>query len=685
MSDSKPITGLILAGGQGRRMGGVDKGLQMFRGKRLVDHVYERLAPQVGGIVINANQNHDAYKSFGVRVVSDAIGGFAGPLAGLHAGLSVSRRPYLASVPCDSPFLPHDLVARLLEQLSASGADLAVARTGEQPHPVFCLAHRSVLEHLTNFLKGGGRKIDAWYASLKVVEVNFDDQAEAFSNINTLEELASFEEGKTMSASNVETGAPVAAAAAAAIERVSAAPGTPSEPAVPDAPAAHAIGGDALARTDSRDALARTGSRDALARVVSCIDDYDPNALKVEKAREAIRSFLTPVATNERIALRAALGRVLGEDIISTLDVPAHDNSAMDGYALRHADLKTAGDTQLRLAGSAYAGRQFAGKLAKGECVRIMTGAVMPRGTDTVVIQEIVQAEGDKIRIPSGQKKGQNRRLAGEDLAAGKPVLKAGQPVGPAELGLIASLGLAEVSVRRRLRVAFFSTGDELASVGSTLKAGEVYDSNRYTLYGMLTRLGCDLIDMGVVRDDPLILERALQAAAADADVIITSGGVSVGEADFIRELLGKLGEVLFWKIAMKPGRPMAFGRIAHAGKEAHFFGLPGNPVAVMVTFYQFVRDALLALSGRTDDFALPLLQVPCISAIRKNPGRTEFQRGTLARDGQGQWSVCPAGAQGSGVLRSMAEANCFIVLEHERGSVKPGELVQVQLFDGLV
>ncbi len=676
MSDSKPITGLILAGGQGRRMGGVDKGLQMFRGKRLVDHVYERLAPQVGGIVINANQNHDAYKSFGVRVVSDAIGGFAGPLAGLHAGLSVSRRPYLASVPCDSPFLPHDLVARLLEQLSASGADLAVARTGEQPHPVFCHAHRSVLEHLTNFLKGGGRKIDAWYASLKVVEVNFDDQAEAFSNINTLEELASFEEGKTMSASNVETGAPVAAAAAAAIECVSAVPGTPSEPAVPDAPAAHAIGGDALART---------GSRDALARVVSCIDDYDPNALKVEKAREAIRSFLTPVATNERIALRAALGRVLGEDIISTLDVPAHDNSAMDGYALRHADLKTAGDTQLRLAGSAYAGRQFAGKLAKGECVRIMTGAVMPQGADTVVIQEIVQAEGDKIRIPSGQKKGQNRRLAGEDLAAGKPVLKAGQPVGPAELGLIASLGLAEVSVRRRLRVAFFSTGDELASVGSSLKPGEVYDSNRYTLYGMLTRLGCDLIDMGVVRDDPLILKRALQAAAADADVIITSGGVSVGEADFIRELLGKLGEVLFWKIAMKPGRPMAFGRIAHAGKEAHFFGLPGNPVAVMVTFYQFVRDALLALSGRTDDFALPLLQVPCISAIKKNPGRTEFQRGTLARDGQGQWSVCPAGAQGSGVLRSMAEANCFIVLEHERGSVKPGELVQVQLFDGLV
>ena len=579
-----------------------------------------------------------------MRVVSDAIGNFAGPLAGLHAGLTVSRRPFLALVPCDSPFLPENLVKRLMAGLTESGAELAVAKTGHRPHPVFCLARRSVLEHLTNFLKGGGRKVDAWYASLHVVEVNFDDQSEAFSNINTREDLANLEGGTTADRSTP--------AVPAAVERL---------------------------------APTRAVSGDALARVVSCMDDYDPNALRVDKAREVIRSILVPIATNERVAVRAALGRVLGEDIISPLDVPAHDNSAMDGYALRHADLKAAGATELRLAGSALAGRQFAGKLGKRECVRIMTGAVMPQGADTVVIQEIVQTEGDKVRIPAGQKRGQNRRLAGEDLAAGKPVLKAGQPVGPAELGLIASLGLAEVPVRRRLRVAFFSTGDELASVGSVLKPGEVYDSNRYTLYGMLSRLGCDVIDMGVVRDDPASLERALKAAAADADAIITSGGVSVGEADFIRELLGKLGEVVFWKIAMKPGRPMAFGKIAHAGNEAHFFGLPGNPVAVMVTFYQFVREALLTLSGRTDDCTLPLLQVPCTSGIKKNPGRTEFQRGLLARDERGQWSVGPTGAQGSGVLRSMAEANCFIVLEHERGSVNPGDLVQVQLFDGLV
>ncbi len=646
MSDN--ITGLILAGGQGRRMGGVDKGLQMFRGKRLVDHVYERLAPQVGGIIINANQNHDAYKSFGVRVVSDAIGNFAGPLAGLHAGLSVSRRPYLATVPCDSPFLPEDLVERLRARLNASGAAIAVAKTGGRPEPVFCLVRSSVLESLTAFLKSGGRKVYDWYASLPLVEVDFDDQAAAFSNINTAAQLEGLEQQGT----------------------------APTDAKLPAADAIAAPPGGAPARTDLRDALAR---------VVSCMDDYDPNSLKVDKAREVIHSLLTPIATNEKLAVRAALGRVLGADIISTLDVPAHDNSAMDGYAVRHADLEPTGETELRLAGSALAGRQFAGKPGKHECVRIMTGAVMPQGLDTVVIQEIVQVEGDRIRIPAGQKKGQNRRLAGEDLAAGKPVLKTGQPVGPAELGLIASLGLAEVTVRRRLRVAFFSTGDELASVGAALKPGEVYDSNRYTLYGMLSRLNCDLIDMGVVRDDPASLERALKAAAADADAIITSGGVSVGEADFIRELLGKLGEAVFWKIAMKPGRPMAFGKIAHAGNAAHFFGLPGNPVAVMVTFYQFVRDALLALSGRSDDYALPLLQAPCTCAIKKNPGRTEYQRGRLARDARGAWSVCPTGAQGSGVLRSMAEANCFIVLEHERGSVKPGEPVQVQLFDGLV
>jgi molybdopterin molybdotransferase len=419
----------------------------------------------------------------------------------------------------------------------------------------------------------------------------------------------------------------------------------------------------------------------SLETFVSCLDDYDPNALAVEKAREIVRSYVTPITVNEKVAVRAGLGRVLGAEIVSTMNVPAHDNSAMDGWAVRGEDLAPSGDTRLREVGASFAGRAFAGRVGKGECVRVMTGGIMPAGTDTVVIQEVVRVEGGSVFVPPGQARGQNMRFAGEDLAIGKPVLRAGQVLRPAELGLIASLGIAEILVRRRPRVAFFSTGDELASVGQPLREGQVYDSNRYTLYGMLTRLGCEVVDMGVVRDDRESLAQALREASASGDAIVTSGGVSVGEADFTREVLAELGEVLFWRIAMRPGRPMAFGRIG----PAYFFGLPGNPVAVMVTFYQFVRDALLALSGRSDAFELPLVQVPCVNALRKKPGRTEFQRGILARNERGEWTVQVTGTQGSGVLRSMSEANCFIVLEHDRGNVKPGDFVTVQVMDGVV
>lgn len=419
----------------------------------------------------------------------------------------------------------------------------------------------------------------------------------------------------------------------------------------------------------------------SLESFVSCLDDYDPNALAVDKAREIVRSYVTPITVDEKVPVRSALARVLGADIISTINVPAHDNSAMDGWAVRGEDLDPAGDTRLREIGSSFAGRAFAGKVGEGECVRVMTGAVMPAGTDTVVIQEVVRADGDAIVVPAGQARGQNMRFAGEDITIGKPVLRAGQCLRPAELGLIASLGIAEIPVRRRPRVAFFSTGDELASVGQALREGEVYDSNRYTIHGMLARLGCDIIDMGVVRDDRESLAQALREASAAGDAIVTSGGVSVGEADFTREVLGELGEVLFWKIAMRPGRPMAFGRIG----SAYFFGLPGNPVAVMVTFYQFVRDALLALSGRSDAFELPIVQVRSVNALRKKPGRTEFQRGILAKNERGEWSVQVTGQQGSGVLRSMSEANCFIVLEHDRGNVQAGDYVSVQVMDGVV
>jgi molybdopterin molybdotransferase len=412
----------------------------------------------------------------------------------------------------------------------------------------------------------------------------------------------------------------------------------------------------------------------SIAKVISCLDGYDPDSLRVDKAREAIKSCLAPITEAETVKIRDALGRVLAQDIVPQINVPAHDNSAMDGYAVRFDDI----EKPLKEIGTALAGKPFTGKVGAGECVRIMTGAVMPQGADTVVIQEVVRKEGERVLVPPGQKKAQNVRYAGEDLSKGKAVLHPGQLLRPAELGLIASLGIAQLKVMRRLRVAFFATGDELASIGTALKEGEVYDSNRYTLHGMLARLGVELIDMGVVRDDPAALETAFRTASETADVVITTGGVSVGEADFVKQLMAKLGEVLFWKIAMRPGRPMAFGRIG----DAFLFGLPGNPVAVMVTFYQFVRDALLYLQGR-ENAALPLLQVPSAENLRKVPGRTEYQRGILSHEGNA-WKVRTTGQQGSGVLRSMSEANCFIVLEHERGSVKAGEPVSVQLFEGL-
>jgi molybdopterin molybdotransferase len=416
-------------------------------------------------------------------------------------------------------------------------------------------------------------------------------------------------------------------------------------------------------------------------RAISCADDYDPNSMSVDKARRFIRDFLQPVQTKESLALRSSLGRVLAEDILSPCNVPNHNNSAMDGYALNADDLATSGNTTLHIAGTAFAGQAFEGKVGKGECVRIMTGAVMPAECDSVVIQEHVQVEGDRIIFGEGVKRGQNLRYAGEDLKQGQVVFAAGHMMRPADLGLIASLGLGEVKVYRKLRVAFFSTGDELASIGQPLEAGQVYDSNRYTLYGMLTRLGVEVIDMGVVRDDPKLLEQALHDAAACADVILTSGGVSVGEADYMKQLLNDLGQVVFWKIAMKPGRPLAYGKIGNA----HYFGLPGNPVSVMVTFYQFVRDAMLVLMGQPDPVPVPQLSVICAGNLKKAPGRTEFQRGVLFADGDGQWKVQPIGNQGSGVLRSMSEANCFIVMDENCGNIQAGETVKVQILDGFV
>ena len=412
-----------------------------------------------------------------------------------------------------------------------------------------------------------------------------------------------------------------------------------------------------------------------------CEDEPDTGQLTVDEARTRILDAVTASGETESLPLREALGRVLAEDVVSPIDVPSHTNSAMDGYAVRAVDLPGEGGREFPVPGTSWAGRPWLQPIEPGQAVQIMTGGMMPEGADTVVMQEHVEREGDMVRIGSGHKAGQNVRSAGEDLAAGQPVMAAGKRLTAADIGVLASIGLGEVSVFRRLKVAFFSTGDELRGVGEPLAPGEIYDSNRYTLFGMLKKLNVEIIDMGVVRDERELIEQALNDAAARADAIITSGGVSVGEADFVKETLEKLGSMSFWKIAMKPGRPVTFGHI----NNAVFFGLPGNPVSVMVTFFQFARPALLKMTGETGSNGVYTVLARTTTALHKRPGRFEFQRGVLEQIAPGEFSVHSAGAQGSGILRSMSEANCFILLEPDQTGIEAGQEVLVQPFQNLI
>jgi len=432
-----------------------------------------------------------------------------------------------------------------------------------------------------------------------------------------------------------------------------------------------------------------------IADIAAALAGYDPQALGVDAVQAFLAQLAEPaiVTEVEQLALRDALGRVLAEDIVSPVSVPPHDNSAMDGFAFDGRLLDAAGDATLtlRVAGTALAGAAWRGTLGVGDALRIMTGAVMPAGLDTVIPQEFCTVEGESVSFPAkALRRGDNRRFAGEDLMQGEPALQRGQIITPAALGMVASLGLPMVPVLRRLRVACFSTGDEILSLGEPPREGAVYDSNRYTVFGLLTRLGCEVIDLGLVRDDPAALESALRRAAAEADAIITSGGVSVGEADHTRAVMQRLGDMAFWRVAMRPGRPMAVGLIpapdAHRG-PAVLFGLPGNPVAVMVTFLAFVRPALLKMMGCNAACAAPppLLRATSVEAIRKKPGRTEYQRGRVEAEAGAMPRVRIAGNQGSGVLSSMVEANGLVVLHHDQASVAPGDSVDVMIFEGLV
>jgi molybdopterin molybdotransferase len=423
-------------------------------------------------------------------------------------------------------------------------------------------------------------------------------------------------------------------------------------------------------------------------------------SLHVDEARKAISGLVNELLQDSRtlnkagdielLALDQAINRVLAEDLLSPIDVPAADNSAMDGFAFNGDCLENgAAIITLKIIGTAYAGKPYEGAIGPGECLKIMTGALMPKGCDTVIPQEFTESANESVvGFKQNQvKRGENRRLRGEDLQIGKAAIAAGRLLRPSDLGLAASLGIASLKVHRKLKVAILSSGDELRSLGQALDTGSIYDSNRYSLSGLLNRLNLEIIDCGIVRDDPASLKAAFIDAASKADVLISSGGVSVGEADFTKQIMQELGDVGFWKIAMRPGRPMAFGMLKPVEGSSHktlFFGLPGNPVAVMVTFYQFVRSALLQLNGASQTEQL-MTQAIAEAPIRKKPGRTEFQRAVMGRGPDGKPTVKLTGSQGAGILRSMSEANCFVILPHDQGNVAAGDWVDVALFDGLL
>ncbi|MEH6627303.1 MAG: bifunctional molybdopterin-guanine dinucleotide biosynthesis adaptor protein MobB/molybdopterin molybdotransferase MoeA [Motiliproteus sp.] len=415
-----------------------------------------------------------------------------------------------------------------------------------------------------------------------------------------------------------------------------------------------------------------------------CCGGPSAGLLPVAEGQRQILQQVQPLSCWEQVDVRQALGRILAADVISPINVPAYNNSAMDGYAVRGTELPTTGEARLKVVGNVLAGHPYSGPLAAGECVKIMTGAQVPEGLDTVIIKEVCHCDdgpdGHFVGFPSGALIGQNRRMAGEDLAQGSVAVAAGIRLGAAELGLIASLGQAEVKVRRKPRVAYFSTGDEINSLGEPLQAGQIYDSNRYTVTALLQQMGIEVLDLGVIRDKPEAIEEAFLLASSQADMVISSGGVSLGEADFVKDTLDKLGQVSFWRMAIKPGRPLAFGHV----QGALFFGLPGNPVAVMITFLQFVKPALRKLAGESQLLA-SAFQVRCAQRLKKKPGRTEYIRAICSTNSDGELLVVTTGQQGSGILTSMSRANCLIVLEQERGTVETGDSVWVQPFDGLL
>ncbi len=409
------------------------------------------------------------------------------------------------------------------------------------------------------------------------------------------------------------------------------------------------------------------------------MESFTAGLISLEEAQAKMLAKLQPLRDRLIVPLADAAGRITALPVTSPINVPPFDNSAMDGYAVRLADIQ--GDRPLSIAGKAFASAPFSSDWPVGSAVRIMTGAPVPAGCEAVVMQEETREVDGGILINAPVQAGQNIRLIGEDIRRDQPVLSAGVRLGAAELPLLASLGIAEVSVLRKLRVAVFSTGDELQPVGQPLAPGQIYDTNRFTVSLMLRKFGCEVLHQGIIKDDPQALRRAFEKADRQADVVISTGGVSVGEADFTKTILDELGVITFWKLAIKPGKPFAFGRLA----SSWFCGLPGNPVSATVTFYQLVQPLLAALTGQRESPMPPRLRARAASHLKKTLGRLDFQRGVMSRCADGELEVRSTGHQGSHVFSSFAAANCFIVLERERGSVEPGEWVEIEPFNALL
>ena len=402
--------------------------------------------------------------------------------------------------------------------------------------------------------------------------------------------------------------------------------------------------------------------------------------LTLEQARTKMLESITPVSDTIEVGIMDSFGSIVAEDVTSPINVPNYKNSAMDGYAVKASDLPATEPKKFKLVGTSWAGKPYVGKIKDNQCIRIMTGAKVPEGTDTVIMQEHITKENDNIVISAGHKAEQNVRCAGEDLKQGDIVLKKGKLINAAEMGLLASLGVAKVKVLRPLKVSFFSTGDELKGLGETLEDGQIYDSNRYTIFGMLQKLNVEINDMGVIPDDREKIEAAFLTAADQSDVIITSGGVSVGDADYVKETLEKLGQINFWKLAIKPGKPLAFGKV----KQAMFIGLPGNPVSVMATYYQLGLPAIQHLSGNRN-YTPVIAKARTTEPFYKRPGRLDFQRAIFSYNEQGELVVKGVGVQASHILSGMSLANCFAIIPAESGTVNPGEMIDIQPFEGLV